>query len=77
VHSQHAAGGAAAVAARVDSLEHGMGLDPALLPRMAEQGTPGAPADADAVIYDAAPRADLSVLDHPRTVILRGRLVHP
>src|SRR5579872_6974148 len=39
VHSQHAAGGAAAVAAGVDSLEHGMGLDPALLPRMAEQGT--------------------------------------
>ena len=39
VHSQHAAGGAAAVAAGVDSLEHGMELDPALLPRMAEQGT--------------------------------------
>ena len=39
MHSQHAAGGAAAVAARVDSLEHGMELDPALLPRMAEQGT--------------------------------------
>jgi imidazolonepropionase-like amidohydrolase len=38
VHSQHAAGGAAAVAAGVDSLEHGMCLDPALLPRMAEQG---------------------------------------
>src|SRR5690242_8021994 len=39
VHSQHAAGGAAAVAAGVDSLEHGMGLDPALLPQMARQGT--------------------------------------
>jgi imidazolonepropionase-like amidohydrolase len=39
VHSQHAAGGAAAVAAGVDSLEHGMCLDPALLHRMAEQGT--------------------------------------
>ena len=39
VHSQHAAGGAAAVAAGVDSLEHGMCLDPALLPRMAAQGT--------------------------------------
>ena len=39
VHSQHAEGGAAAVAADVDSLEHGMGLDLALLPQMARQGT--------------------------------------
>jgi imidazolonepropionase-like amidohydrolase len=39
VHSQHAAGGVAAVQAGVDSLEHGMCLDPQLLPRMAEQGT--------------------------------------
>ncbi|MBF9131914.1 amidohydrolase family protein [Plantactinospora sp. S1510] len=39
VHSQQAAGGTAAVAAGVDSLEHGMCLDPALLARMAEQGT--------------------------------------
>ncbi len=38
VHSQQAAGGAAAVAAGVDSLEHGMCLDPGLLPRMAERG---------------------------------------
>ncbi|MFC3736788.1 amidohydrolase family protein [Paractinoplanes deccanensis] len=38
VHSQHAEGGAAAVEAGVDSLEHGMGLDPALLPLMAERG---------------------------------------
>ncbi len=39
VHSQQAAGGAAAVAAQVDSLEHGMCLDPDLLPQMAAQGT--------------------------------------
>lgn len=39
VHSQHPGGGLVAVEAGVDSLEHGMGLDPALLPRMAEQGT--------------------------------------
>jgi imidazolonepropionase-like amidohydrolase len=39
MHSQHAAGGAAAVAAGVDSLEHGMGLDPALLNDMAAHGT--------------------------------------
>jgi imidazolonepropionase-like amidohydrolase len=38
VHSQHPAGGAVAVEAGVDSIEHGMGLDPALLPRMAERG---------------------------------------
>lgn len=39
VHSQQADGGAVAVAAGVDSVEHGMCLDPALLARMAEQGT--------------------------------------
>lgn len=39
VHSQHAAGGAAAVEAAVDSLEHGMCLDPGLLTQMARQGT--------------------------------------
>jgi imidazolonepropionase-like amidohydrolase len=39
VHSQHAAGGAASVEAGVDSLEHGMGLEPGLLTQMARQGT--------------------------------------
>jgi imidazolonepropionase-like amidohydrolase len=39
VHSQQSAGGVAAVEAGVDTLEHGMGLDPALLDRMAAQGT--------------------------------------
>ncbi len=39
VHAQHPAGAAAAVEAKVDSLEHGMWLDPALLPQMAAQGT--------------------------------------
>lgn len=38
VHSQQAAGGAAAAAAGVDSLEHGMCLDPPLLDGMAKQG---------------------------------------
>jgi imidazolonepropionase-like amidohydrolase len=168
VHSQLAAGGAAAVAAGVDSLEHGMCLDPDLLTQMAAQGTaltptltvithsldsvrqrPDSPrkdwylsgatvhgqlsaaaaeagvtvlagsdsrpcgriaaeiralaeagvpphlavgagswvarsylglpglaegAPADAVIYDADPRADLSQLDAPRAVILRGQV---
>ena len=38
VHSQQAAGGVAAVAAGVDSVEHGMCMDPALLNDMAAQG---------------------------------------
>jgi imidazolonepropionase-like amidohydrolase len=38
-HSQHPDGGVVAVEAGVDSLEHGMCLDPGLLPRMAAQGT--------------------------------------
>jgi imidazolonepropionase-like amidohydrolase len=170
VHSQHPAGGVVAVEAGVDSLEHGMGLDPELLPHMAQQGTaltptlavitaslarvrsgPDGPrkdwyeagagahgrltaaaveagvtvlagtdsrphgtiageirafvaagvaphdaiaaaswqarsylglpgladgAPADAVVFDADPRTDLSQLDAPRAVIVRGRLVH-
>jgi imidazolonepropionase-like amidohydrolase len=170
VHSQQAAGGAVAVEAGVDSLEHGMCLDPDLLPRMAAQGTaltptlsvitatlatvhlrPDGPrkdwyvggasvhgrlaaaaveagvtvlagtdsrphgriaaeiralvdagvpagaalgsaswqaraylgldglvagAPADAVVFDTDPRLDLSQLDGPRAVILRGCLVH-
>jgi imidazolonepropionase-like amidohydrolase len=39
VHCQHAAGGTAAVEAGVDSLEHGMCLDPGLLSTMAARGT--------------------------------------
>ena len=39
VHSQQSDGGAAAVDAGVDSIEHGMCLDAALLPQMAKQGT--------------------------------------
>ena len=39
VHSQQQAGGTAAVEAGVDSLEHGMCLDPDVLTRMAAQGT--------------------------------------
>ena len=37
--------------------------------------TSGAPADA--VVYDADPRTDLTVLDRPRAVILRGHLMQP
>ncbi len=38
VHTQQAEGGAVAVAAGVDSVEHGMCMDPGLLARMADQG---------------------------------------
>ena len=38
VHTQHEAGGARAVAAGVDSVEHGMCLDPGLLDDMATKG---------------------------------------
>jgi imidazolonepropionase-like amidohydrolase len=34
---------------------------------------PGAPADA--VVYDSDPRSDLRQLDHPRAVVIRGRIV--
>lgn len=169
LHTQQTAG-ATAVAVAVDSVEHGMCLDPALLPQMAAQGTaltptltvitaglkrarsrPDSPrkewyvrgasahpalvaaaaeagvtilagtdstphgriadeiralaaagltahdaiaagswtaraylgltgltagAPADAVVYDTDPRTDLGVLETPRAVILRGRLMH-
>ena len=38
-HTQQAVGGLAAVAAGVDSIEHGMCLDPSALPAMAAQGS--------------------------------------
>lgn len=75
VHSQQAAGGAAAVAAGVDSLEHGMCLDPELLPQMAEQGIALTPtlrvltANLDAIRERPdGPRKDW---------YLRGATVHP
>ncbi len=168
VHAQTAVGAAAAARARVDSIEHGQGLDPGLLDTLAANGTaltptlgvieqslqrrlargddralpylatasvhgklaaaaveagvivlagtdyrphgrvaeeiralaatgmgahqalaagswvardylglpglaPGTPADA--VVYEEDPRTDLGVLDHPRSIVLRGRLV--
>jgi imidazolonepropionase-like amidohydrolase len=39
VHAQTSAGAAAAAKAGVDSIEHGQGLDPDLLPMLADQGT--------------------------------------
>jgi hypothetical protein len=37
----------------------------------------GHPRTGPAVIYDADPRTDLTALDRPLAVILRGRLVRP
>jgi hypothetical protein len=74
VHSQQAAGGAAAVEARVDSLEHGMCLDPGLLPLMAAQGTALTPTLS--VITDSLARVRLRP-DGPRKnwyLILRGQV---
>jgi imidazolonepropionase-like amidohydrolase len=39
MHAQTASGGEAAAIAGIDSLEHGMCLDPELLPKLAGQGT--------------------------------------
>jgi imidazolonepropionase-like amidohydrolase len=60
VHSQQAAGGAAAVAAKVDSVEHGMCMDPALLSQMAAQGTALTPTLSviTAALEDARRRPD-------------------
>ena len=63
VHSQHPDGGAVAVEAGVDSLEHGMCLDPELLPRMAERGIALTPTLS--VITGSLPRAQAAP-DSPR-----------
>ncbi len=74
VHSQVASGGAAAVAAGVDSLEHGMCLDPALLSQMAAQGTALTPTLL--VITSSLPRA-LARPDGPRkSWFVDGASVH-
>jgi imidazolonepropionase-like amidohydrolase len=74
VHSQVAAGGAA-VAAGVDSLEHGMCLDPELLPRMAAQGTALTPTlmVITAVLEDVRKRPDGPRKDW----YLSGATAHP
>jgi imidazolonepropionase-like amidohydrolase len=74
VHSQVAAGGAAAVAAGVDSLEHGMCLDPELLARMAEQGTALTPTLS---AIEAGFRNAVDKVDGPRKEwLVRGAKAH-
>ncbi|HEX3792334.1 MAG TPA: amidohydrolase family protein [Pseudonocardiaceae bacterium] len=75
VHTQHAAGGAAAVAAGVDSVEHGMWLDHDLLARMAAQGTALTPTLS---VFEAALPTVLTKPDGPRKRwIVGGVQGHP
>jgi imidazolonepropionase-like amidohydrolase len=74
VHSQHPEGGAAAVAAGVDSLEHGMCLDPDLLAAMAEQGTALTPTLS--VITEGLGRMENAPDSPRRTWYVRGARVH-
>lgn len=74
VHSQHPDGGAAAVAAGVDSLEHGMCLDPGLLARMAEQGTALTPTLS--VITAGLGRREAEPDSPARTWYVSGAKVH-
>ena len=74
VHSQHAAGGAAAVEARVDSLEHGMCLDPDLLPQLAAQGTALTPTLS--VISESLASVRLRPDGPRKTWYLSGATVH-
>jgi imidazolonepropionase-like amidohydrolase len=72
VHSQHPAGARAAVAAGVDSLEHGMGLPLELLDQMAGQGTALTPTLT--VFQDALAYAR----ERPsRQWLVEGTLAHP
>ena len=75
MHTQQAGGSAAAVEAGIDSVEHGTWLDPALLPRMAEQGMALTPTMC--VHQDALPRLRKRE-DSPRKRWLVGGIeAHP
>jgi imidazolonepropionase-like amidohydrolase len=75
VHSQQAAGGAIAVAAGVDSLEHGMCLAPDLLSQMAEQGIALTPTLM--AITAAIPELRQSARRPGRQWYLKGAEAHP
>lgn len=75
VHSQHSVGGAAAVAARVDSLEHGMGLPSGLLSQMAEQGTALTPTLS--VFLSSLPEVQSRPNSARKEWFVNGTLAHP
>ena len=73
-HTQQAAGGLAVVAAGVDSVEHGMCLDPAVLPTMAAQGSVLTPTLG--AIESGLPRARSAEPSPRRDWYLGGAEVH-
>ena len=75
VHSQHLAGGTAAVDAGVDSVEHGMGLDPSALDRMVANGVAFTPTLS--VLESGAERARTRFTGAARTWYLDGVAAHP
>ncbi|MCE6997937.1 amidohydrolase family protein [Saccharothrix sp. S26] len=75
VHTQQAAGGEVAVLAGVDSVEHGMLLDPDLLTRMASQGTALTPTLA--VMRRSRPEVSARPDSPARRWYLRGADAHP
>jgi imidazolonepropionase-like amidohydrolase len=75
VHSQNAVSGAAAIAAHVDSLEHGMGLPTGLLARMAEQGTALTPTLS--VFLSSLPEVQRRPESARREWYVNGTLAHP
>ncbi|MEV8442896.1 amidohydrolase family protein [Actinosynnema sp. NPDC051121] len=74
VHTQQAAGGEIAVLAGVDSVEHGMLLDPGLLARMAEQGTALTPTLS--VLARSVPEVRSRPDSEARQWYLRGARAH-
>ena len=75
VHSQHAEGGASAVAAGVDSIEHGMHLSTDLVARMAEHGTALTPTLA--VFVASLDDVRSSAPKHRAEWFAEGTAVHP
>ena len=75
VHTQQAAGGEVAVLAGVDSVEHGMLLDPGLLARMAEQGTALTPTLS--IFERTLPEVRARPDSRGRQWYLRGARAHP
>ena len=75
VHSQHAEGGATAVAAGVDSIEHGMHLSTDLVARMAEQGTALTPTLA--VFVASLDEVRRNAPKHRAEWFVEGTVAHP
>jgi len=75
VHSQHTEGSRVAVAAGVDSLEHGMSLDLDLLDQMATQGTALAPTLAAFLSHMEEMRS--MEMNERRRWFVRGATAHP